>query len=170
MPRRPVLPSTNTQGSALSPTPSRLSANPPSSVSSATGKVLSTKQSNASFNDATSTVDDHGNSQVKESKTIRVKVATLSPTPHHPKVVGMLKVPFPLIDLDFSPSLPGGVVLRKRVAGKTPEPFVSPGSSPPFFLPTLHRLILHHRWRRRQRRTSKRVHINGGRDQRCCLC
>ncbi|TFK29141.1 hypothetical protein FA15DRAFT_632653 [Coprinopsis marcescibilis] len=31
---------------------------------------------------------------------IRIKVATLSQTPHHPKVVAMLKVPFPLPDVD----------------------------------------------------------------------
>lgn len=31
---------------------------------------------------------------------IKLKVATLSPTPHHPKVVAMLKVPYPLPDVD----------------------------------------------------------------------
>ncbi|KAF9528734.1 hypothetical protein CPB83DRAFT_853662 [Crepidotus variabilis] len=31
-----------------------------------------------------------------EPQVLRVKVGTLSPTPHHPKVVAMLKVPFPL--------------------------------------------------------------------------
>lgn len=31
---------------------------------------------------------------------IRLKVATLAPTPHHPKVVGLLKVPFPLPDIE----------------------------------------------------------------------
>ncbi|KAH7911280.1 hypothetical protein BJ138DRAFT_1135473 [Hygrophoropsis aurantiaca] len=31
---------------------------------------------------------------------IRLKIATLSPTPHHPKVVGLLKVPFPLPDIE----------------------------------------------------------------------
>jgi hypothetical protein len=31
---------------------------------------------------------------------LRVKVGTLSPTPHHPKVVAMLKVPFPLPDVE----------------------------------------------------------------------
>lgn len=30
---------------------------------------------------------------------VRVRVATLSPTPHHPKVVALLKVPFPLPDI-----------------------------------------------------------------------
>lgn len=36
---------------------------------------------------------DHGNSRIK------IKVATLSPTPHHPKVVSLLKIPFPLPDI-----------------------------------------------------------------------
>lgn len=31
---------------------------------------------------------------------VRLKVATLAPTPHHPKVVGLLKVPFPLPDIE----------------------------------------------------------------------
>ena len=35
-----------------------------------------------------------------ESQVLRVKVGTLSPTPHHPKVVAMLKVPFPLPDVE----------------------------------------------------------------------
>ena len=35
-----------------------------------------------------------------EPQVLRIKVGTLSPTPHHPKIVGMLKVPFPLPDLE----------------------------------------------------------------------
>ena len=31
--------------------------------------------------------------------TVRVRVATFSPTPHHPKVVALLKIPFPLPDI-----------------------------------------------------------------------
>ena len=34
-----------------------------------------------------------------ETQVLRVKVGTLSPMPHHPKVVAMLKVPFPLPDV-----------------------------------------------------------------------
>lgn len=34
-----------------------------------------------------------------ETQVLRVKVGTLSPMPHHPKVVAMLKVPFPLPDI-----------------------------------------------------------------------
>ena len=33
------------------------------------------------------------------SSAVRVRVATFSPTPHHPKVVALLKVPFPLPDI-----------------------------------------------------------------------
>jgi hypothetical protein len=40
---------------------------------------------------------------------VRVKVGTLSQTPHHPKVVAMLKVPFPLPDVEVDM-----LVVRKR--------------------------------------------------------
>lgn len=40
----------------------------------------------------------------------RIKVGTLSPTPHHPKVVAMLKVPFPLPDVEVERM---GIVRRK---------------------------------------------------------
>lgn len=36
---------------------------------------------------------------VESEPKIKVKVATLSPTPHHPKVVSLLKIPFPLPDI-----------------------------------------------------------------------
>ncbi|KAJ7042971.1 hypothetical protein C8F04DRAFT_1390348 [Mycena alexandri] len=53
--------------------------------------------------------------QEKEWKkeVLRIKVGTLSPTPHHPKVVAMLKVPFPLPDVDVE-----RMVVRKREAGQ----------------------------------------------------
>lgn len=38
-------------------------------------------------------------SKEQKEQVVRLKVATLSPTPHHPKVVGLLKVPFPLPDI-----------------------------------------------------------------------
>lgn len=41
---------------------------------------------------------------------IKLKVATVSPTPHHPKVVSLLKIPFPLPDVDVS-----SVNVRKRI-------------------------------------------------------
>lgn len=41
---------------------------------------------------------------------IRLKVATLAPTPHHPKVVGLLKIPFPLPDIELE-----HLVVRRRV-------------------------------------------------------
>ncbi|KAF8176279.1 hypothetical protein BJ912DRAFT_1063955 [Pholiota molesta] len=43
-------------------------------------------------------------------QVLRIKVGTLSPTPHHPKVVAMLKVPFPLPDVEVERL---GVVRRK---------------------------------------------------------
>lgn len=42
--------------------------------------------------------------------TIRLKVATLAPTPHHPKVVGLLKMPFPLPDIEVE-----RLVVRRRL-------------------------------------------------------
>ena len=44
------------------------------------------------------------------SQQIRLKVATILPTPHHPKVVSLLKIPFPLPDVEVS-----SVNIRKRV-------------------------------------------------------
>lgn len=49
----------------------------------------------------------NGNSGLQ---VLRIKVGTLSPTPHHPKVVAMLKVPFPLPDVEVERM---GVVRRK---------------------------------------------------------
>jgi hypothetical protein len=46
---------------------------------------------------------------------IRVKIASLHPAPHHPKVVAQLKVPYPLPDVDISQ----GVVYRRK--GKRTE-------------------------------------------------
>jgi hypothetical protein len=43
---------------------------------------------------------------------LRLKVAVLSPTPHHPKVVALLKVPFPLPDVEIDK-----VELRPRPSG-----------------------------------------------------
>ncbi|KAF5345988.1 hypothetical protein D9757_014361 [Collybiopsis confluens] len=43
---------------------------------------------------------------------IKVKTATLSPTPHHPKVVAMLKVPYPLPDVEIQT-----LSLKKRPVG-----------------------------------------------------
>ncbi|KAH7872512.1 uncharacterized protein C8R40DRAFT_1052374 [Lentinula edodes] len=46
------------------------------------------------------------------STPIKVKIATLSPMPHHPKVVAMLKVPYPLPDLEVQT-----MSIRKRPIG-----------------------------------------------------
>ena len=59
--------------------------------------------------------DEHG--VLPAPQVLRIKVGTLSPTPHHPKLVGMLKVPFPLPDLEVERigisrrPLGGGVLL-----------------------------------------------------------
>lgn len=45
----------------------------------------------------------------RDDQSLRLKVATLSPTPHHPKVVAMLKAPFPLPDVEID-----RVIARKR--------------------------------------------------------
>lgn len=50
-------------------------------------------------------------------RVLRIKVGTLSPTPHHPKLVGMLKAPFPLPDVELermgvSPRPPGYITSR----------------------------------------------------------
>jgi hypothetical protein len=54
-----------------------------------------------------------------QAKPIKLKAATLSPTPHHPKVVAMLKVPFPLPDvsIDYVETYPRS----NRFAGPTPN-------------------------------------------------
>ena len=49
---------------------------------------------------------------VLQTEVLRIKVGTLSPTPHHPKVVAMLKVPFPLPDIEVERM---GVVKRQGV-------------------------------------------------------
>ena len=53
---------------------------------------------------------------------VRLKVATLSPTPHHPKVVSMLKVPFPLPDIEVDK-----MAVRRRIL--TPTGIARPGTS-----------------------------------------
>ncbi|KAG6820574.1 hypothetical protein H0H93_014801 [Arthromyces matolae] len=45
-------------------------------------------------------VAERQSSQYHPPQVLRMKVGTLSPTPHHPKVLGMLKVPFPLPDIE----------------------------------------------------------------------
>ena len=57
-----------------------------------------------------------GNTQpqppVLQTRVLRIKVGTVSPTPHHPKVVAMLKVPFPLPDIEVERM---GVIKRQGV-------------------------------------------------------
>ena len=49
---------------------------------------------------------------ILQTQVLRIKVGTVSPTPHHPKVVAMLKVPFPLPDIEVEKM---GVIKRQGV-------------------------------------------------------
>lgn len=60
--------------------------------------------------------------QSSPPQQIKVKVATVSPTPHHPKVVSLLKIPFPLPDIEVA-----NVKLRKRIV--TPAGVARPATS-----------------------------------------
>ncbi|KAG6329188.1 hypothetical protein ID866_9901 [Astraeus odoratus] len=60
---------------------------------------------------STSILDGDGQTRTSSPSTsISLKVATLSPTPHHPKVVGLLKIPFPLPDIEVE-----RLAVRKRI-------------------------------------------------------
>ncbi|KAH9852957.1 hypothetical protein C2E23DRAFT_859586 [Lenzites betulinus] len=59
---------------------------------------------------------------VAGSSTVRVKVAGVVPTPHHPKVVALLKVPFPLPDVEIE-----RMNVRKRII--TPAGVARPATS-----------------------------------------
>lgn len=50
-----------------------------------------------------------------ENTPVRVKIASLHPAPHHPKIVAQLKVPYPLPDIDVHQ----GIVYRRK--GKRSE-------------------------------------------------
>ncbi|KAI0673126.1 hypothetical protein C8Q78DRAFT_1068553 [Trametes maxima] len=56
------------------------------------------------------------------ASTVRVKVAGVVPTPHHPKVVALLKVPFPLPDVEIE-----RMNVRKRII--TPAGVARPATS-----------------------------------------
>ncbi|KAI0920649.1 hypothetical protein AcV5_010332 [Taiwanofungus camphoratus] len=64
--------------------------------------------------------------------TLRIKVAAVVPTPHHPKVVALLKVPFPLPDIEVE-----HVSARKRVvsAAGVARPTLPSATSPTLFSP-----------------------------------
>jgi hypothetical protein len=59
-------------------------------------------------------------SSLSQPQVVRVKVGTLSPTPHHPKIVAMLKVPFPLPDVEVE-----RMGVRKRPMGEYHALFLS---------------------------------------------
>ncbi|EPQ55963.1 hypothetical protein GLOTRDRAFT_121311 [Gloeophyllum trabeum ATCC 11539] len=58
----------------------------------------------------------------RPAEEVKVKVAQLKPTPHHPKVISLLKMPYPLPDIEVEK-----VHLRKRVL--TPSGVARPASS-----------------------------------------
>lgn len=57
-----------------------------------------------------SPVPPMGDSGTQRENVMRLKVATLAPTPHHPKVVGLLKMPFPLPDIEVE-----HLAVRRRI-------------------------------------------------------
>ncbi|KAF9805241.1 hypothetical protein IEO21_09131 [Rhodonia placenta] len=61
--------------------------------------------------------------QPQPPQSIRVKVAAVVPTPHHPKVVALLKVSFPLPDVEIE-----RVAVHRRVV--TPQGIARPAVSP----------------------------------------
>ena len=61
---------------------------------------------------ATAAAAAGGNPTILQTQVLRIKVGTVSPTPHHPKVVAMLKVPFPLPDIEVERM---GVIKRQGV-------------------------------------------------------
>jgi hypothetical protein len=66
----------------------------------------------------------HHQNGVREP-VIRLKVATLSPTPHHPKVVGLLKMPFPLPDIEVEHLLIRRRLVTAQGISKTTAPNTS---------------------------------------------
>ncbi|KZT21278.1 hypothetical protein NEOLEDRAFT_1139578 [Neolentinus lepideus HHB14362 ss-1] len=64
-------------------------------------------------------LEGHGG---KSEEEVKVKVAQLKPTPHHPKVISLLKMPYPLPDIEVE-----RLHVRKRVL--TPSGVARPTSS-----------------------------------------
>lgn len=60
---------------------------------------------------------------------LRIKVGTLSPTPHHPKVVAMLKVPFPLPDVEIE-----RMGVSRRPSGELLGCFLAPATTDMLYL------------------------------------
>ena len=85
--------------------------------------TTSTKESRGRSDKQEDTISGEGKPKSHEWNThqdvLRIKVGTLSPTPHHPKVVAMLKMPFPLPDVQVERL---GVVKRRGLG----ESLISP--------------------------------------------
>ncbi|TFK96886.1 hypothetical protein BDV98DRAFT_575372 [Pterulicium gracile] len=62
-------------------------------------KVRRVQPKSSSKRPPATTADSSSKDSKDKDAVLRIKVGTLSPTPHHPKVVSMLKVPFPLPDI-----------------------------------------------------------------------
>ncbi|KAF9450524.1 hypothetical protein P691DRAFT_758115 [Macrolepiota fuliginosa MF-IS2] len=58
---------------------------------------------------------NHSSKGGGEREVVKLKVGTLSPMPHHPKVVAMLKVPFPLPDIEVE-----RLSVRRRIPAFAP--------------------------------------------------
>lgn len=77
------------------------------------------------------TVDAQTQTPILQTQVLRIKVGTLSPTPHHPKVVAMLKVPFPLPDVEVERM---GVVKRRgiNIGGGVPPQIPNEAQDTPY--------------------------------------
>ena len=79
----------------------------------------------ASLSQSFSPPDGGGGGVDLAPQTVRIKVGTLSPTPHHPKVVGMLKIPFPLPDIEVETM---ALRNRKSTPNGSPQASEDPGN------------------------------------------
>ncbi|KAH6912009.1 hypothetical protein BKA70DRAFT_1559510 [Coprinopsis sp. MPI-PUGE-AT-0042] len=90
--------------------------------------LLSPPNTSASASGSLENVDAQEKEQI-----VRLKVGTLSQTPHHPKVVAMLKIPFPLPDVEVErmevvPRKPAGISGGGTSAQPSTTSFSSAGS------------------------------------------
>ncbi|CAL1698329.1 unnamed protein product [Somion occarium] len=65
----------------------------------------------------------HSPTQNQPPQEVRLRVGAIVPAPHHPKVVALLKIPFPLPDIEVDKAL-----VRKRVV--TPAGVARPATAP----------------------------------------
>jgi len=66
-----------------------------------TTSTSSAPPADSNVSQASDSLKQRGGGQEKDKTSqLRLKLAVMSPTPHHPKVVALLKVPFPLPDVE----------------------------------------------------------------------